>query len=260
MKVIPYQYIIVEKEDDIAIITMNRPEKLNALNLELQEEMKQALDNLNMDDEVKVIIITGAGRAFSAGGDIGTMKQAHQIDPLLLRQALYNATSEVTNRIWNMEKPIIAAVNGVAAGGSCNWALACDFVIASENARFGEVFIHLGLVPDGGGSWLLPRLVGLQKAKEIIMMGKMVPAEEAERIGMVNKVVPKEVLMSTAKEYAKKLASLPSRALGAAKKTINKATLTSLKEAMDYEMTMQAITFQTEDHRERVKAFLEKNK
>ncbi|MHA1261975.1 MAG: enoyl-CoA hydratase/isomerase family protein [Candidatus Freyarchaeota archaeon] len=260
MKTITYQYIIVEKEDDIAIITMNRPEKLNALNLELQEELKRAFDELSVDEEVKAIILTGAGRAFSSGGDIGTMKDAHEADPLLLRQMLYFATSEVTNRIWNIEKPVIAAVNGVAAGGACNFALACDFVIASENARFGEVFIHIGLVPDGGGSWLLPRLVGLQRAKEIIMMGKMVTAEEAERIGMVNKVVPEEELMSTAKEYAKTLASLPTRTLGAAKKTINKAMTTNLKEAMDYEMTMQALCFQTEAHQERVKAFLEKRK
>ncbi|MGQ9721299.1 MAG: enoyl-CoA hydratase/isomerase family protein [Candidatus Jordarchaeum sp.] len=260
MKIISYQFIIVEKEDGIAVITMNRPDKLNALNLEMQEEMKQELSSLAMDDEVKAIILTGAGRAFSAGGDIGTMKDAHQLDPLLLRQALYHATSEVTNLIWNIEKPIIAAVNGVAAGGSCNWALACDFVIASENARFGEVFIHVGLVPDGGGSWLLPRLVGLQKAKEIIMMGKMVPAKEAEQIGMVNKVVPQEEVLSAAKGYAKILANLPSKTLGAAKKTINKAITTDLREAMDYEMTMQAICFQTEAHRERVKAFLEKSK
>ncbi|MHA1430751.1 MAG: enoyl-CoA hydratase/isomerase family protein [Candidatus Freyarchaeota archaeon] len=240
MKTITYQYIIVEKEDDIAIITMNRPEKLNALNLELQEELKRAFDELSVDEEVKAIILTGAGRAFSSGGDIGTMKDAHEADPLLLRQMLYFATSEVTNRIWNIEKPVIAAVNGVAAGGACNFALACDFVIASENARFGEV--------------------GLQRAKEIIMMGKMVTAEEAERIGMVNKVVPEEELMSTAKEYAKTLASLPTRTLGAAKKTINKAMTTNLKEAMDYEMTMQALCFQTEAHQERVKAFLEKRK
>jgi len=240
VKTITYQYIIVEKEDDIAIITMNRPEKLNALNLELQEELKRAFDELSVDEEVKAIILTGAGRAFSSGGDIGTMKDAHEADPLLLRQMLYFATSEVTNRIWNIEKPVIAAVNGVAAGGACNFALACDFVIASENARFGEV--------------------GLQRAKEIIMMGKMVTAEEAERIGMVNKVVPEEELMSTAKEYAKTLASLPTRTLGAAKKTINKAMTTNLKEAMDYEMTMQALCFQTEAHQERVKAFLEKRK
>lgn len=260
MEVIPYQYIIVEKENGIATITMNRPDKLNALNIEMQMEMKEVLDSFSMDDEVRVIILTGAGRAFSSGGDIGTMKEAHDSDPLLLRQALYYATSEVTNRIWNIEKPVIAAVNGVAAGGACNFALACDFVIASENARFGEVFIHVGLVPDGGGSWILSRLVGLQKAKEIIMMGKMVPAEEAEKIGMVNKVVPQEDIMSTAKEYAKILASLPSKTLGAAKKTINKALTTDLREAMDYEMTMQAICFQTDAHRERVKAFLEKRK
>nr|MDO8082386.1 enoyl-CoA hydratase-related protein [Candidatus Freyarchaeota archaeon] len=260
MRVIPYQYIIVEKENGIATIKMNRPEKLNALNLELQEEMKEALDTLNMDDDVKVIILTGTGEAFSAGGDIGGMKEAHQLDPLLLRKGLYHYTSEVTNRIWNIEKPIIAAVNGVAAGAACNWALASDFVIASENARFGEVFIHVGLVPDGGGSWLLPRLVGLQRAKEIILMGKMVSAKEAEQIGMVNKVVPEEELMPTVKEYAKRLADLPSRTLGAAKKTINRAMTTSLREAMDYEMTMQAICFQTDAHRERVKAFLEKKK
>lgn len=257
---IPYQYIIVKKEKNIATITMNRPEKLNALNQEMQEEIKEALDTLNMDDEVKVIILTGAGRAFSAGGDIGGMKENQQVDPLLLRKALHYYTSEVTNRIWNIEKPIIAAVNGAAAGAACNWALACDFVIASENARFGEVFINIGLVPDGGGSWLLPRLVGLQRAKEIILMGKMVSAKEAEQIGMVNKVVPEEKLMPTVKEYAEKLADLPSRALGAAKKTINRAMMTSLREAMDYEMTLQALCMQTEAHRERIKAFLEKKK
>ncbi|WXG41826.1 MAG: enoyl-CoA hydratase-related protein [Candidatus Freyarchaeum deiterrae] len=260
MRFISYQYIIVEKENGIATITMNRPEKLNALNREMQEEMREALDALSMDDDVKVIILTGAGKAFSAGGDIEGMKEFYQADQLQLRQALYYYTSEVTNRIWNIEKPIIAAVNGAAAGAACNWALACDFIIASENARFGEVFIHIGLVPDGGGSWLLPRLVGFQKAKEIILMGKLVPAKEAEQLGMVNKVVPEGDLMSTVKEYAKILADLPPRAVGAAKKTINKAMTTSLREALDYEMTMQAICFQTDEHIERAKAFLGKKK
>jgi 2-(1,2-epoxy-1,2-dihydrophenyl)acetyl-CoA isomerase len=260
VKTIPYKYIIVEKENDTVTITMNRPEKLNALNMEMQEEMKQALDSLNMEDDVKVIILTGAGKAFSSGGDVGALNLARQADPLQLRQVLYYSTAEVTDRIWNFEKPIIAAVNGTAAGAACNWALACDFVIASENAMFSEIFIHIGLVPDGGGSWLLPRLIGFQKAKEMILMGKMISAKEAEQLGIVNKVVPREELMSTVKEYAKILAGLPSRALGVAKKTINRALTTSLREAMDYEMTLQALSMQTEAHRERAKAFLEKKK
>ncbi|MEM2146679.1 MAG: enoyl-CoA hydratase/isomerase family protein, partial [Candidatus Jordarchaeaceae archaeon] len=130
VRFIPYQYIIVEKENSIATITMNRPEKLNALNMEMEEEIKEALDKLNLDEEVKVIILTGAGRAFSSGGDIGGMKENQKWDPLLLRKGLNYYTSEVTDKIWNIEKPIIAAVNGVAAGAACNWALACDFVIA----------------------------------------------------------------------------------------------------------------------------------
>lgn len=257
---ISLEYIILEKDEGIATIKMNRPEKLNAMRIEMQVEIVQTLKELAFDDTIKVVVITGVGKAFSSGGDIGDMEMAHQAPPFDLRRTLNQNLAAIVREIWNMEKPVIAEVNGVATGGACNVAMACDIVIASENARFGQIFLAIGLIPDGGGSWLLPRLVGFHKAVELIFTGRLVDAKEAEQLGLVNKVVPAEELDNTVKEYANLLKMFPLRALGATKKAIHKGFNMSLEEALDYEMTMQTLCFQTEEHKERVKAFLARKK
>jgi len=257
---ISLKYIIVTKEDGVATIRMNRPEKLNAMCIEMQEEIVRTLKELALDDSVRVVVITGVGKAFSSGGDIGDMDMAHRSPPFELRRILNQSLATIVKEIWNMEKPVIAAVNGAATGGACNVALACDIVIASEDARFGQVFLALGLIPDGGGSWLLPRLVGFHKAVELIFTGRLVEAKEAERLGLVNKVVSAEELENTVKEYANLLKIFPLGALGATKKAIHKGFTMSLEEALDYEMTMQTLCFQTEEHKERVRAFLARKK
>ncbi len=258
---ISYNHIIVEKMDGIAKITMNRPETLNALYEPMNLEIISALRELDQDDSVKVIVITGAGRAFSAGGDINQMQNVyHKIDPLELRRKLQKGVKTIVSTIWNMEKPIIAAVNGPATGASCNIALACDIVIASENARFGEVFIRVGLGPDGGGSYLLPRIVGIHKAKELFFTGRIIDAKEAEQLGLVNRVVPPEELESTVMSFAKELAQMPARALGVAKKAVNESLNLNMEQALDYEMTLQSLCLKTEENKIRVKEFLERKK
>lgn len=257
---INFKYILLEKDDGTAIIRMNQPEKLNAMRIEMQEEMVQALNSLALDDSIKVLIITGVGKAFSSGGDMGDMEMAHRTPPFELRKTLNQNLAEIVRIIWNMEKPVIAAVNGVATGGACNVAMACDIVIASDKARFGQIFLAIGLIPDGGGSWLLPRLVGFHRAVELIFSGRLVDAKEAEQLGLVNRVVPAEELDKTVREYANLLKMFPLRTLGATKKAIHKGFNMSLEEALDYEMTMQTLCFQTEEHKKRVKAFLERKK
>ncbi len=256
-----YKHIIVEKIDGVAKITMNRPERLNALMAEMNDEITSALRDLDQDNSVRVVILTGAGRAFSAGGDINQMQEKYYImDALELRRVLQKGVKTIVSTIWNMEKPIIAAVNGVATGAACNIAFACDLVFASENARFGEVFIRVGLGPDGGGSYLLPRLVGIHKAKELFFTGRIFDAKEAEHLGLVNRVVPPEELESNVMDFAKGLAQRPTRALGVAKKAVNEALNLSMEQALDYEMTLQSLCFQTEENKELVKEFLEKKK
>jgi enoyl-CoA hydratase/carnithine racemase len=257
---ISLKYIILEKDNGVATIRMNRPEKLNAMRIEMQVEIVQTLKELAFDDTIKVVVITGVGKAFSSGGDLGDMDMAHRAPPFELRRTLNQNLAEIVRGIWDMEKPVIAAVNGVATGGACNVAMACDIVIASETARFGQIFLAIGLIPDGGGSWLLPRLVGFRKAVELIFSGRLVDAKEAEQLGLVNKVVSAEELEKTVKEYANLLKMLPLGALGATKKAIHKGFTMSLEDALDYEITMQTLCFQTEENKERVKAFLAKKK
>jgi 2-(1,2-epoxy-1,2-dihydrophenyl)acetyl-CoA isomerase len=261
VEIISYSCIIVEKKDGVAKVTMNRPDKLNAFIAEMSDEIITALRDLDLDESVRIVILTGAGRAFSAGGDISQMQRMyHKLDGLELRRRLQQGVKTVVSTIWNMEKPIIAAVNGPATGAACNIAFACDIVIASENARFGEVFIRVGLGPDGGGSYLLPRLVGIHKAKELFFTGRIFDAKEAEQLGLVNSVVPPEELESTVMNFALELAQKPARALGVAKKAVNESLNLSMEQALDYEMTLQSLCLQTEENKRLVKEFLEKKK
>ena len=247
--------IIIEKRDGVATITLNRPEVLNAINTELAEELLEALQDAARDESVRAVILTGAGRAFSSGGDIREI--SGWTSPTEVRRNIV-AGGGIAMAIANLPKPVIAAVNGVAAGAGCNVALAADIVIAADTALFAEIFVRVGLVLDFGGSYLLPRRVGLAKAKELAFTGRMVDAAEAERIGLVNQVVPADQLQETAWKLARQLADGPTVAIGLAKKILNESLENDLQSMIDREGYAQAIAFQTEDHREGIRAFKEK--
>jgi len=249
--------VLLSKKDGIAWVTMNRPEVLNALDPELLRDLVQTLSEVGRDGEVRAVVLTGAGRAFSAGGDVKVQKQSLDM-PLPSRLERATMVQGIAREITGMEKPVIAAVNGPAMGAACDMALACDMRIASESASFGELFIRRGLVPDTGAMFFLPRLVGLARAKELVFTGDIIDAREAERIGLVNRVVPAERLESETLQLAGRLASGPTKAIGLAKKVINKSLATDLETSLDYALHALALCYQTEDHAEAARAFSEK--
>ncbi|OLC61424.1 2-(1,2-epoxy-1,2-dihydrophenyl)acetyl-CoA isomerase [archaeon 13_1_40CM_4_53_4] len=244
-----YETIIVEKKDQIARITLNRPQALNALNEKMGEELNAALKEVERDPETRCLVITGAGRAFSAGEDVSGLKERYAggAHPSL-GDHLRKKYHPIILRIRNMEKPIIARINGIAAGSGASIALACDIRIASEEAGLKQAFIGVGLVPDSGSSYFLTQNLGPGRALELIMTGRTVGAKEAETLGLVNKTVP----------AAEKLANGPTRALGLSKRVVNQAARLELSEALEYEAQNQQIAGRTKDHLEAVRAFLEK--
>ena len=247
-------FVEVTKKDHIAVVTMNRPEALNALNKAVFTDLEVALDDVEKDDEVYVVIITGAGRAFIAGADIGEMA------PMNVAEGL--AFSELGNRILMrvdmMEKPTIAAVNGFALGGGCEMALACDIRIASEKAKFGQPEVGLGITPGFSGTQRLPRRVGVAKAKELIFSGKMIKANEAEKIGLVNAVFAPEALMDGALEMAKSFTKNAPIAVKYAKACIDRGMQMDMDDGIAVENELFAMCFATADQKEGMGAFLEK--
>lgn len=257
-------YILYTKFDKIATITLNRPEALNALNLEMRYEILEALEDIEQDDDIRVVLITGAGRAFCSGGDVKGMRQStsgssplDEVDMFAGRERL-KGLGKVILKISQLEKPVIAAVNGVAAGAGFNLALACDLVIASEEARFVQSFVKLALVPDGGGFYSLVRRVGVAKAKELIFTGRMVEVEEAIRLGLVNLVVPTDKFLEEVLKFANQLADQPPKSMAISKAILNKVDLMDLATELEYEALAQSICSLSQDHREGVKAFFEK--
>ncbi len=256
-----YETLNVETADAICTITMNRPEVYNALNDRLTYELQDALKRADRDTAVRVVILTGAGKAFCSGQDLGDLKEKyvpgyvpHLGDDLRKR---YNP---IVKRIREMEKPVIAAVNGVAAGAGLSFALACDIRIASEAASFIEVFINVGLIPDSGSTFMLPRLVGLAKAMELCLTGDKVSAAEAHRIGLVNTVVPADSLMEETHKVAGRLTGLPARGIALTKRLLNESFDNDLLEQLEAEAFAQETAGMTEDHFEGVVAFVEKRK
>jgi 2-(1,2-epoxy-1,2-dihydrophenyl)acetyl-CoA isomerase len=250
-----YETLISERKGGIATLTLNRPEKLNALNMKMAKELGSAVAEIVKDRVVRTLIITGAGRGFCSGADVGDMAEAAV--PVETRYWTQMA-HKVILALTNLEKPVIAKVNGAAVGIGCSLALSADIIIASENARFSLIFSRIGLIPDGGSLFHLPRLVGPAKAKELIFTAKMVDAKEAERIGLINKEVPANELDNEVNKLAKQLAEGPTVAFGMAKKIINKGLSMDLSSVLECEAFGQTIAGTTEDAREGVMAFLEK--
>jgi len=254
-KKVDWKTIIYQKEKSVAWITFDRPEVLNAQNIGLLSEFQSTLEQSNKDDEVHVIVITGAGKkAFSAGADVTDFTNLYPIDFI----NMYKGVKRPYELIREIPKPVIAMVNGLALGGGCEIAMACDIIIASENAKFGLPEINVGLIPGGGGTQILPRLVGEKKAKELIFTGEFLSAQEALDFGLVNKVVPSEQLRETVDKLADKIKSKSPAILKIAKLAVNKSLETPFSVGVSSEMDFFAICCGTEDQKEGVKAFLEK--
>jgi len=249
-----YETLLTEARDGVHVVTLNRPDVLNAINARIAEELLDALRDAEQAADVRCLLLTGAGRGFCAGADLRDHTPGETSLGDLLR-ARYN---RIILRLRTMEKPVIAAVNGVAAGAGCNLALAADLRIASERASFIEVFTRVGLIPDSGGTWLLPRLVGMGRALELMFFAEPVDAIAAERLGLVNRVVPHDELMARAMEWALRLAQGPTRAYGLVKRGVEHNLAIDLRGALEYEAFLQELAGRTEDHREGVAAFLAK--
>ncbi|MBW3584227.1 MAG: enoyl-CoA hydratase/isomerase family protein [Euryarchaeota archaeon] len=244
-------------DDGLARLTLTRPKNLNAIDLQMLDELKGHFETARDDDTVRCVLLTGQGKTFSAGGDLHLMESTMG-DSFAVRERLRTGLEVLVTQIWDLEKPVVAAVNGDAYGAGWNLALACDIVIASREARFCQAFAKVGLVPDTGGTWLLPRLVGLHKAKELMMMADTLTAEEAHRMGLVNHVVDHDDLSAHAAEYAKTLARGPTKAYGMLKRAMHRGMTTGLKEALEFEAYSQGYCTTTDDHKEGVAAFFEK--
>ncbi|MBI4965047.1 MAG: enoyl-CoA hydratase/isomerase family protein [Desulfomonile tiedjei] len=252
-----YKYLLFEKSDRVAKIIFNRPESRNALGMEMREDLREVLGLVREDPEIRALILTGAGKSFCAGGDIRTMK--YPMPELAGRKRLKDFHIWL-NTLINLEIPVIAAVNGVAAGAGCSLAMACDLIITTEESRFSVSFGKIGLIPDGGILYFLPRLVGLNRAKELMFTGRWVDASEALAIGLVNEVVPPEQLIPRAEELAGELARGAGKALALTKRLLNLSMSSDLETILEFEALGQDICFGTEDFVEGSKAFLEKRK
>mgnify|MGYP001026925857 FL=1 len=252
-----FKYILYEKSEGIATITLNRPEALNAFSKEVIDEVLQALEDVRNDENVRVVILTGAGeRAFSAGADIKAMKGMN----VLKARELSLMGERLCYALENLEKPAIAAINGFALGGGLEVAMACDIRIAIENARMGQTEINIGLIPGWGGTQRLTRLIGKTKAKELVFTGKMIDAKTAEQLGLLNMVVPAEKFRETVRHFAAELASKAPVAVKVAKALINKGVDASLDAALALEREGIGVVGSTEDLQEGVSAFMEKRK
>ncbi len=253
------ELVLIERAQAVSVLTLNRPEKLNAFTTELHQQLAAALDAAAADDGVRAVLLTGAGRGFCAGQDLQAraiaMADGRPFDGGGAIEAWYNP---LVRRLRRMQKPVVCAVNGVAAGAGANLALACDIVLAARSASFLQAFCRIGLVPDTGGSFFLPRLVGRARAAALMLLGDAVPAEEAARWGLIWRVVDDAVLMTEARALAARLAAQPTRALALIKTMLDASHGNSLDQQLDLERDMQKIAAGTADFREGVAAFLEK--
>ena len=247
------QAVVVDVKNGVGWIRLNRPDRMNAVNGDLRKQLLAALKQVERDDSVRCVVVTGSGRAFCAGADVrefGTREGS--------LEAIRDEYHGILTRLRGMPKPVIAAMNGVAAGIGASIAMACDIRYAVPEASFVEAFVKIGLTVDGGATWLLPRLIGTGKALEMFYTGDPLGAQEAERLGLVNKLVPPEQLEAAAGELADRLARGPAAALAAIKRSVNRSHMLPFDEALDFEFQLQAVQMMNPDFKEGVSAFLEK--
>jgi 2-(1,2-epoxy-1,2-dihydrophenyl)acetyl-CoA isomerase len=252
-----YQYIIFQIKQGVARITLNRPDVLNSFNRPMAKEVQDALAVCERDDTIRVVLLTGEGRAFSAGQDLAEAAPQDQPWPEI-SDIVRESYNPIILTIRSLEKPVVCAVNGVAAGAAANIALACDLVLASEKASFLQAFCHIGLIPDSGGTFFLPRLAGFQRAAAMAMLGEKVSAAQALEWGMIYKVYPADALMEEAKKLAAHLATQPTRGLGLIKCALNQSLRNTLEAQLELEAELQAVAGKTKDCKEGISAFLKK--
>lgn len=253
-----YNTLLFTLDAGVAEITLNRPEKLNSFSLEMHEELRQVISMIETDQRIRAVLLTGAGRGFCAGQDLN----ARQGDPSQVGEHIRNSLDENFNplirRIRNLKKPVVAAVNGIAAGAGANLALTCDIVIAGQSAGFLQAFVNIGLIPDCGGTYYLPRLIGAARANALTMLGEKISANQAAQWGMIWKAVPDDQLMNDARTVAKRLASGPSIALSLIKQALQVSASHNLDQQLDWERDAQGQAGMSPDFAEGVQAFLEK--
>lgn len=251
--------LIYEKSDAVGTITFNRPERMNAVTPQMCAELKEVFDLIEVDDGVRCVVLTGAGRAFSAGGDMDTIKEFHAMGPPASRRRLQVSTRPM-KQLYMLEKVTIAKVNGDAIGGGASFSLACDFVVAAEKARFGFVFSNIGIIPDMGCMYFLPRIVGLRAAKRLVFEGNIFSAKEALKLGIVSEMVPSEDLDSAVNSLAQRMALKPKDSLGLMKNIMQKGMEMDLAALLEREVEAQSLLWKTEDHKEGLQALLERRK
>ncbi len=253
LNAVKFKTLKLQFKAGIATVTLNRPKQLNAMNITMREELGDCFEQLRYDPRVRAVILAAAGKAFCAGGDVNDFNGTAAED---LHDLMRYKSHRWFTQVWNLPQPLIVAVNGTAAGGGANLALAGDVVIGCDEARFGETFVRIGIVPDLGGLFLLPRIVGLQRAKQMCFSGKVIAAKEALQLGIFSELVPRDRLLERAQAVAADLARHPVKTIAAMKTMLNRSFETSMEEMLQLELFVQSFLFSTADHREALDAFL----
>ncbi|TQV66729.1 2-(1,2-epoxy-1,2-dihydrophenyl)acetyl-CoA isomerase [Exilibacterium tricleocarpae] len=253
-----FETITFDLDEGAAVLTLNRPETLNSFNEAMHREVREALKTVRTDASIRCLLLTGAGRGFCAGQDLGDRSVSADTEVPDLGDSVERNYNPLIRALYGLELPVVCAVNGVAAGAGASIAMACDIVLAARSAKFVQAFCNIGVIPDSGGTWALPRLVGMPRAKGLALLGGKVSAEQAEQWGMIWQCIDDEKLQETARTLARQLARAPTRGLALIKRALNASTANSLDEQLELEKEFMRSAGQTEDYREGVAAFMEK--